>query len=378
VLIASLLAAHAPWIGAAYGEVIGEASSGQLSQADERRTATIHWQRVPLRDALDHLQDHFGNVVFLDRRVDPSQRVSLDTEANSAADVLTALAAGIGLGTSRLGGVLYLGPRPVAEQLRTLAALRTDELYHLPGSVRDALDRRRALDWTRMAEPRTLIATMIASRGWRIDGSERIPHDLWPAGRLPASALTEQLTILLAGFDLTFQMRAKERAIEIVPVSGPLTLHRRYRLPEHLERPAAALRQQVPAAKTRIEDGIAVIDARAEDHEQVAKWLRGRTASKNAPKKKTKTRQVYTLRVEEKPVGAVIRELAQRLNWQVEFDEPAIHAAGLSLETNVSFAVENAEQDQLLESLLHPAGLDFRRDDDRLRVIPRAGASSDP
>jgi hypothetical protein len=303
--------------------------------------------------------------------------VSLDAEASSAAEVLTALAAEIGLGTSRLGGVLYIGPRPVAERLRTLAALRTDELYRLPGAARDALDRRHPLDWPRLTAPRTLIAKMISARGWRIDHADRIPHDLWPAGRLPASALAEQLTILLAGFDLTIQVRPKDRVIEIIPITGPVTLHRRYRLPKHLEESPAALQQQAPAAKMRIEDGIAAIDARAEVHEQIAEWLGGRTAAKKAPRKKTESRQVYTLRVEEKPVGAVINELARRLNWQVEFDEPAIRAAGISLATNVSFAVEDASEETLLAALLHPAGLDYRRDGERLRIVPRGGASSD-
>jgi hypothetical protein len=194
---------------------------------------------------------------------------------------------------------------------------------------------------------------------------------------LPASALAEQLTILLAGFELTFHVQANERAIDIVPITGPVTLHRRYRLPNELAQPAAVLQQQVPAAQARIENGVAAIDATAEEHDRIAELLRGRPAAEKPPRKKTETRQVYTLRVEEKAVGTVINELARRLNWQVEFDEPAIRAAGLSLETNVSFAVEDADQDALLAALLYPAGLDFRRAGQRLVIVPRAETSGD-
>ena len=42
--------------------------------------------------------------------------------------------------------------------------------------------------------------------------------------------------------------------------------------------------------------------------------------------------QVYTLRVQEKPVGAVLRELSQRLHWAIQIDEDAIRAAGKSLD----------------------------------------------
>jgi hypothetical protein len=84
-----------------------------------------------------------------------------------------------------------------------------------------------------------------------------------------------------------------------------------------------------------------------------------------------KTKQVYSLRVAEKPVGAVLRELARRLNWQVEIDEAAISEAGRSLDERVSFAVENVEQEELLHALLRPAGLTFRRDGERIKIVPR-------
>jgi hypothetical protein len=80
---------------------------------------------------------------------------------------------------------------------------------------------------------------------------------------------------------------------------------------------------------------------------------------------------VYSLRVAEKPVGPVTRELARRLNWQVEFDEAAIEAAGLSLDARVSFAVENVDQDELLHALLRPAGLTFRREGEVIKIVPR-------
>ena len=84
---------------------------------------------------------------------------------------------------------------------------------------------------------------------------------------------------------------------------------------------------------------------------------------------------IYSLRVAEKPVGAVLRELAKRLHWQLEIDEAAIRAAGKSLDKRVSFAVDNVEQDALLDALLQPAGLTFRREGERIKIVPREDAS---
>jgi hypothetical protein len=87
------------------------------------------------------------------------------------------------------------------------------------------------------------------------------------------------------------------------------------------------------------------------------------------------TKQIYSLRVEAKPVGAVVSEIARRLNWQIEFDKAAIEAAGLSLDKHVSFTVEDVEQEELLEAVLGPAGLAFRREGARIIVVPDEGRS---
>ena len=77
------------------------ASSGRV------QTATIHWQDVPLRDAIQRLQRLFNESVFLDRRIDPTTRVTLATEASSVEDIMRRLAADNGWGVTRLGDVVY-------------------------------------------------------------------------------------------------------------------------------------------------------------------------------------------------------------------------------------------------------------------------------
>src|SRR3954451_3053817 len=100
-------------------------SPSRAPARNSQRTATIHWQRVPLRDAIGRLRDLFDDTVFVDRRVDPNMRVSLDIEATSAEEVVAAVASGRDLGAARLGRVVYLGPSGAANQLRAIAAARS-------------------------------------------------------------------------------------------------------------------------------------------------------------------------------------------------------------------------------------------------------------
>ena len=61
----------------------------------------------------------------------------------------------------------------------------------------------------------------------------------------------------------------------------------------------------------------------------------------------------------------------KRLHWAVQIDEEAVRAAGGSLDTRVSFSVENADREHLLEALLHPASLDYSIEGEVIRIVPQ-------
>jgi hypothetical protein len=305
-----------------------EPDSEPNRRQSERRTASIHWQGVSLKDAVARLRPLFDQSVFVDRRVDPDARVSLDVEAASAEQVLTALGLEHQLAVGRLGRVLYLGPTASADQLKQIALLREKEAARLQGDLRTSLAGRSSLSWPRLSEPRQLVISIANQSGWRISNPEKLPHDLWDAGELTELTTIERLSLLLIGFNQTFELKPVARTIQIVDLP-PLS--------NEPAKPVASRPSTGPTTK------------------------RATTAGK----------QVYTLRVQEKPVGAVLRELSQRLHWAIEIDERAIRAAGKSLDKRVSFSVENADQEKLLDALLTPAGLEYQLEGEQVRVLPK-------
>jgi hypothetical protein len=333
---------------------------------------TIEWKRVPLQNALGRLKEEFDEPVFVDRRVDPTQRVSLEIEGAILGQVLRRISATASLGYSKLSPIHYLGPPEAAEQLRTVAAAREADISRLPARLRTALEVKKPMSWPRLTEPRQLITEVVARRGWRIGGAERIPHDLWPAGELPPMSLPKQLTLLLIGFDLNFAIKPAERTLEIMPLE-PVTIRREYRLPSRSAAAIEPLRQVLAESKShRLDSTNLIVDARIEQHEQLAELLSSRAVEARAGRVARQTRQLYTLRVQEQPVGTVLNELAARIGWSMDVDSEAIRAAGLSLERRVSFSVENSGEDELLEAVLLPAGLNYVREGERLRIVPRA------
>ena len=351
----------------------GAARPQEAGEANATQTATIHWERVPLGDALSRLDGVFNEEIFIDRRVDRSRRVSLEADAASLDTILETIASEASLGYSRLGRLTYLGPSQAAEQLRTVAAVRERDASHLPAALRASLLQKESVTWARLTEPRLLTTALVERAGWRIGKSDRIPHDLWAAGRLPELTLAEQLTVLLVGFDLSFTVNEARRTIEIEPFV-PVTIRRSYRTVGNTSVQIAQLNQQLSTAAARLEGDTLWLDGRIEDHERLAELLErpANRTTRNRPQRGT--RQVYTLRVQEQPVGKVLRELEVRLQWDVEVDQSAIRAAGLTLEKRVSFSVENSDEDELLEALLWPAGLDYRRVGEQLEIVPRQPA----
>ncbi len=334
-----------------------------------RRSTTIHWDKVPVRDAFARLSRTLGEPIFTDRRVDPERRISLDITNAASDEVLSQAAAAASLGTSRLGRLIYFGPPAAAGQLRTLAAIGDESIARFPADRRAALQRKQSLTWPRLAEPRQLVTKLVEDRGLRLVGAEQIPHDLWPAGSLSGLSFAEQLTVLLIGFDLTFVIDSQTGEIKLVPLSAPAKVTRRYQLPKGFD--VDSLRQSIPGVELRVDGDDVVVDGFAEVHDQLRNLLRRQREPDRPPPVAAKTRKLYTLRVEQQPLQAVLQQLGQRLGWTIETDDVAIAAAGKSLEERVSFAVENVDEDELLRAMLRPAGLDHKRDGNRVRVFPR-------
>jgi hypothetical protein len=372
-ILCAVVALNAPRL--CEGQIVSPDDVRETPPGRPSAVVSLRWENVALRDAVTRLSSTTGDAIFLDRRVDPNRRVRLDVRDATAQSILEQVAREQSLGVTSIGPLYYVGPVEACAALRALVAIRHDEISRLPMRRRGPLDDRAATEWLRMTEPRTLVEQLLHDAGIRLIGSERIPHDLWPAGRLPELTLVARLSVLLAGFDQTFALRDAGRTLEIVPLDQPRTLRASYDIVAQRGLQMADLQRQIPGARLTLADGKLTLEGRWEAHQQLQQLLDelidGATATPRQPtRRQTQTRQVFTLRVAEQPVGSLIRQLAERLDLDVHWDEQALAAAGVSLERRVSFAVENVDQDGLFDAALRPAGLTYRRDGRRLEIVP--------
>ena len=88
---------------------------------------TSQW-KLPLRDLVYSLESNFQICIFLDRRIDPQQTISLQVENTSLEQTLRRLALTAKADLCFIRDVVYLGPTPTCHLLATVAEIHAQNL----------------------------------------------------------------------------------------------------------------------------------------------------------------------------------------------------------------------------------------------------------
>lgn len=361
------------------GEAADEPVDWRTGRAFEQQLTmpvSLHWPRVPLRSSLERLAGIQRVAMMLDRRIDPNQLIELQLHEVPLQTALEQIAATSHMGVTRLGPLVYFGPPAATRQLRTLAAAAEEPLAALAPSRQQKWLARASWGWEALSTPRELLETLARENSFTIENLELVPHDLWPQVSWPSLSLIERMTLLLIGFDLTFEITGEGSAVVLVPIGEPATLVRTYTVGPQAETVAQRIAPFAPQAAIRVERDQLIVRGRAEEHETIARALRGEPMRRTTTRRKTQAgEKVLTLNVQNSRLGALVQQLAGQLGLELQIDEAALRAAGVDLEKLVSLQVQNVSLDELLTTILAPQGLDFRVIEKRLEVFP---ASENP
>lgn len=348
---------------AAYGQVAPRwKTQAAFQRALASRFEMVEWpQASQLRDQLQRLARWQQVAVFLDRRIDPNQVIQLSARDISLAALLDQVAAQAGGVSAQIGSVVYIGPRETVGSLSAIVRQRAEEARSLGGTAAARLLRQRSMRWEELAEPRKLLAELGEEAGVTIDGITAIPHDLWPAVDLPPLSWTDRVSIVLAGFGMTFDFEQQGRSIRLRPMPAPTLIKRRYDATLSqidLER----VTQRFPDAVIEQTPQGMMVEGTAEEHERLKNLLARQSAS---PRPRSgEARTVHSLRVQQQPIGAILKTLERKLNLKLEYD------AGIreKLYMRVTFDLKDVSLEELLKATLDPASLTFRRDGDVIRI----------
>lgn len=327
---------------------------------------------IPLRQALTHLGQSRQVAILLDRRVDPDQKIELTSADASLDTTFKLIASKLSIGEAQVGSMIYFGPEPTARRVRTLAALRLEEASRLPSAAKSRFVRLRPWRWDDLSTPRDLLAGLASECHVAIQGIDRIPHDLWAGADLPPQNFTDRLTLVAAQFDLTFSIDPTGDSVSLVEMPETVEISHSYPLYVPIvggdEGLVVSMSKALPEAHIRLSGGRLLVRGRAEDQDFVEAKLSGRLAKKTTV---TKGDKRYTLSVVSMAVGDLIKTLGKKLDLDVQVNDAAIQAAGLSLKTEVKVDVKEVPEDDLLRAVLDPAGLTFDRKGRSITVRPK-------
>ncbi|MBP89362.1 MAG: hypothetical protein CMJ64_22060 [Planctomycetaceae bacterium] len=326
-------------------------------------TVGFQWSgSATIRPSLDSLSRNQQVAIWLDRRVDPGHPLDLALQDVSLRQALRVVAAKIGCGVCFVDSVVYIGPECVTKKLATLAAIRRDEVKRLPPAQRSKLQQAKPWKWEDVSAPKDLLADIAREASIRVAEVDRLPHDLWVAGDLPPLLVTDRLSLLFAGFDLTFDIAKDGSAIRPTAIPEQVSLQRPHTPRGSLAKAADKIASDFPNVGVRTSGNQLIVTGTFEDHDRIASMLRGETVSR--PPRRPAGERRYDLQARNS-VQAIIEYLAERENLRITID-PAIRS---KLETRASVDVKQATLRQLLDATLEPAGIRYELEDQALRLL---------
>jgi len=347
----------------ALAEVGKFVSSELVEKLNQPISAT--WEGQQLGSVLERISATQGIVIWLDRRVDPQQEVSLRLRSFPLLAALQDLARNHDLGVAGLEDIVYLGPISSSIELTTLHG----QLLNSLSQTSDQTQRRwltpAPLEWAHLSEPKELLRNWLSQSGIAVENEALIPHDLLPAREFPDTSLASRVTLLLAGFDLTCEISSDGRTCTVVTISRPLVVEQCYRISGES---FADLVQEFPDARiTEHSDGF-TLTGTWQDHAVVRMIVERDQQEARAERVPPDSTQRFSLKLENQRVGRVVAHLAEQLDLTVEWSADLLRSRGDVGDELTSCEVIEVELEELLQCILKPVGLEFRLEGKRLMI----------
>lgn len=290
----------------------------------------VSWSGRTFRDALESISRNTHVSIVLDRRVDPSRSVEWSVPALPVGRLIEELAALHDCGVVWIGPTAYVTSRQNIAGIAQSLADRNAEFSGLPDDLRTAIAARRALNWNDLAEPRAVMESLAAEAKLRWTNSDVVPFDGLYHVATPPLSLVERLTLVGAGFGLTYRIDASARTISLVPID---------------DAPATPSMATKPTTIAKV--------------------------PRTPPGKASPGTQVHTLKVENVPLSTLVAVLRDKHGLKIRFDDEALRTAGLTTDRRTAVDVKDATLEALLEQAAAPLGMTAYRDGDTVVIGPR-------
>lgn len=363
LLCEGLFAAETPW------------RTGAKFQSELNAAFSATWRNVELREVLQRIGQDRQIAILLDRRVDPNATWTVEFTQPSLRGDFAELARKFHGDVSEAENVVYLGPIDSCRKLRTLIALRSEELSSSESRISKDRQQRwrkpRSVTWSDLDSPREILHRLAQELDVTLKNPSRIEHDLWAGAVLPEVTGVEAISLILIQFHLTFQWQDHGAAIELVSIPESVRISRTYKFRgTSSEKTLTDWKASWPDAEFQLVKGGIVVQATVEEHEEIAAIRMERTKNRPTETQQPLNRQKFALKVRDVSARDVMTEL-EKSEITFEFDEEQLKGAGIDLNTFVEFDVQSVSAEELLHALFDPLDVAFVMNGSKVTLSPK-------
>lgn len=337
-----------------------ELPSSRAAQRTLQTPTRIFWEQTPLRSGLQELGLQHGCTIWLDRNIDPSQLVSTraagpDQDA-SLQGRLQYIASLTGAEMGLIENVIYFGPPGRVARLQRAAVELHDALSRTAVQGRSSnptAAQLRELHWPELVTSTELLEQIEST--WQIYFDQRLPHDLFHAGKfLQPTTLATQVTVLLGGFELEAEWQQGNR-FRIIPLQSQTKWRASYPAREVDLRGLVGFMDKYAGGQCETRGNVCHVRGVTDFH--LALVAPPRTASGTDISLGSKSLR-YDFQVVNTQVSAVLESLAQSIGFELQWDQACSIAHRAQL---ISFEVKQVTLDQLLAEVARSSGLNILR-----------------
>jgi hypothetical protein len=334
---------------------------------------TARFDQLDLATLVSTLEQERRLAFLMDRRIDPTRRVSWRTSGEPFLEVINDRLGATGVGARAVGSTIYVGPEEAAAKLRTLVALRMDELRGKGDAIlktRFKILRDGSPKWSEATEPSDLLKVLSDQWGIGIDSAELVPYDLWPAGGMHDVNFVEALSLLLIQFDLTFQWSGTAERVTIVPIPEKVLLTKLHAIPSAGRE---SLLNEIGGVLNSIEHTLErdrlIVRASIEEHERLEGALSGRRKPQASAKVKSAPveRRLFTLTAEKVPIRDALEALRDQ-GVDVQYDAAEFERAKIDLDRRIDLKLNKAPAATFLSLLCDPIGVEYEMEGTTVRL----------
>jgi hypothetical protein len=335
----------------------------KLESALQQRTS-VTLKNEKLRTFLGDFSRNKKIAIFLDRRIDPGQELTIDFKQKTVYQLLYLIADKFDGGVCLIEDVIYIGPRDTAARLPFDFRNAKESLQKVENRVqRQKWLRRKEMSWDRLSSPVEIGKKIVADNELNSRNILALPHDLWPGGSLPPTTLTFRLLLLATGFGRHLLVEPDGVDYRFPPHQSLGNLKQTYPV-DSPQKQIQVVKSMIKSAGVRTRGRAIEVNGPPAAHYRVRRYLAIRDGKSNSGGGE----KVVSLKTES-AIGSILDSIAKNLNVELAVADPNRDEIIARLSQKIKIDVEGLTYPQLIEKVLADTGLKFELTDSQLKIL---------